>query len=124
MKSDAVTGSTSLRRIPIVNRWMRASKRLHVRYDAAHFPEDLMFQETSDRSNFQARYILRHPWTGTKDCPAATTYQEQLRERYEREAQTLANLTGWNIGEIRKTMNLVSLPGGEDGKWYQRLWVD
>ena len=38
--------------------------RLHVRYDAAHFPEDLTFQETSDRSNFQARYILRHPWTG------------------------------------------------------------
>ena len=38
--------------------------RLHVRYDAAHFPEDLIFQETSDRANFQARYILRHPWTG------------------------------------------------------------
>src|SRR5262249_51619218 len=27
--------------------------RLHVRYDAAHFPEDLVFQETADRSNFQ-----------------------------------------------------------------------
>ncbi len=30
--------------------------RLHVRYDAAHFPEDLMFQETADRANFQGRY--------------------------------------------------------------------
>jgi hypothetical protein len=98
--------------------------RLHVRYDAAHFPEDLMFQETSDRNNFQARYILRHAWTGTDDCPAATTYRQQLRERYEREAQTLANLTGWNIGEIRKVMNLASLPGGEDKKWYQRLWTN
>ncbi|NOU10973.1 MAG: DUF2330 domain-containing protein [Nitrospira sp.] len=82
--------------------------RLHVRYDATHFPEDLMFQETSDRNNFQARYILRHRWTGTEDCPAATAYRQQLRDRSEREAQTLASLTGWNIGEIRKTMNLGS----------------
>jgi hypothetical protein len=96
--------------------------RLHVRYDAVHFPEDLIFQETSDRANFQARYILRHPWTGTEDCPAATAYRQQLRERYEREAQTLATLTGWNIGDIRKSMNIASLPISEDKKWYQRLW--
>jgi hypothetical protein len=96
--------------------------RLHVRYDAAHFPEDLMFQETSDRSNFQARYILRHPWTGTDECAAATAYRQHLRERYEKEAQTLATLTGWNIGEIRKTMNIAALPVGDEKKWYQRLW--
>jgi len=96
--------------------------RLHVRYDAARFPEDLMFQETSDRSNFQARYFLRHPWTGTDDCPAARAYRQQLRERYEKEAQTLANLTGWNIGEIRKTMNIASLPMNEEKKWYHYLW--
>lgn len=96
--------------------------RLHVRYDAAHFPEDLIFQETSDRSNFQARYILRHPWTGSDECPAATAYRQQLRERYEREAQTLATLTGWNIGDIRKSMNIASLPISDDKKWYQRLW--
>ena len=98
--------------------------RLHVRYDAAHFPEDLTFQETSDRANFQARYILRHPWTGTEDCPAATVYRQQLRQRYEKEAQTLANLTGWHIADIRKAMNIAALPTGEDKKWYQRLWAD
>jgi hypothetical protein len=96
--------------------------RLHVRYDAAHFPEDLSFQETSDRANFQARYILRHPWTGQEECPAATAYRQQLRERYEREAQTLATLTGWNIGDIRKAMNIAALPTSDDRKWYQRLW--
>ena len=96
--------------------------RLHVRYDAAHFPEDLIFQETSDRANFQARYILRHPWTGGDECPAATAYRQQLRERYEREAQTLATLTGWNIGEIRKAMNIAALPTSDEKKWYQRLW--
>ncbi len=98
--------------------------RLHVRYDAAHFPEDLMFQETSDRGNFQARYILRHPWTGADDCAAATAYRQQLRERYEREAQTLASLTGWSISDIRKTMNIASLPAGEEKNWYQRLWAN
>ncbi|WP_455387870.1 DUF2330 domain-containing protein [Petrachloros mirabilis] len=96
--------------------------RLHVRYDAAHFPEDLIFQETSNRSNFQVRYILRHAWTGAEECPAATAYRQQLRERYEREAQTLATLTGWNIGEIRKRMNIASLPISEEKKWYERLW--
>lgn len=98
--------------------------RLHVRYDGAHFPEDLLFQETSDRATFQARYILRHPWTGTDECPAATAYRRRLRERYEREAQALATLTGWNIGEIRKAMNLAALPTDEDKKWYQRLWTN
>jgi hypothetical protein len=98
--------------------------RLHVRYDAAHFPEDLVFQETSDRANFQARYILRHPWTGTDDCTAATAYRHQLRDRYEREAQTLATLTGWNIGDIRRTMNIETASAPIEKKWYQRLWTN
>lgn len=98
--------------------------RLHVCYDAAHFPEDLMFQKTSDRNNFQARYILRHAWTGTDECPTATAYRQQLQERYEHEAQTLANLTGWNIGAIRKAMNLASSPEGTVRKWYQQLWAN
>ncbi len=97
---------------------------LHVRYDAAHFPEDLMFQETSDRNKFQARYILRHAWTGTDECPAATAYRQQLPGRYEHEAQTLVNLAGWNIGAIRKAMNLASSPEGNVRKWYQQLWAN
>ncbi len=96
--------------------------RLHVRYDAAHFPEDLIFQETPDRASFQARYILRHPWTGQDECPAATAYRQQLRERYEREAQTLATLTGWNIGDIRRTMNFETASAPIEKPWYQRLW--
>ncbi len=52
-------------------RWKRSAAgapvmvtRLHVRYTPQTFPEDLMFQETADRENFQARYVLRHPWRG------------------------------------------------------------
>ena len=49
--------------------------RLHVRYDAAHFPEDLAFQETADRTNFQGRYVLRHAWKGEGSCEAAAQYR-------------------------------------------------
>ncbi|BFU95861.1 MAG: hypothetical protein NTNFB02_25830 [Nitrospira sp.] len=97
---------------------------LHVRYDATHFPEDLLFQETSDRSNFQARYILRHPWTGTDECQAAAAYRRQRGERDERQAETLATLTGWNIGDIRKAMNIAAVAVPEEKAWYQRLWND
>ena len=95
--------------------------RLHVRYDREHFPEDLVFQETSDRQNFQARYILRHPWNGSSQCDAAVSYRRDLRERQEREAQNLASLTGWNVNDVKKRMNLVS---NEDhaGKWWESIW--
>jgi hypothetical protein len=76
--------------------------RLHVRYDAAHFPEDLAFQETANRENFQGRYVLRHPWKGESRCAAVDEYQRQLGQRQEREAQTLAWLTGWDVAEIRR----------------------
>jgi len=77
--------------------------RLHVRYTPETFPEDLAFQETSDRSNFQTRYVLNNPWKGSPDaCPAARDYFRSLAQRQEQEAQSLANLTGWDINEIRK----------------------
>jgi hypothetical protein len=97
--------------------------RLHVRYDRDHFPEDLVFQETGDRQNFQARYVLHHPWTGSSDCDAARNYRKSLRERQEREATNLARLTGWNVNDVRKKMNLVSIetPAAEK-KWWQTIW--
>ena len=29
--------------------------------------------------------------------------------------------TGWNIGEIRKAMNIASSPVSEEKRWYQRV---
>lgn len=78
--------------------------RLHVRYDAAHFPEDLVFQETADRANFQGRYVLRHAWSGSSTCEASARYRRELGPRQEREAQALASLTGWDIAKIRQKM--------------------
>jgi hypothetical protein len=78
--------------------------RLHVRYDATSFPEDLALMETADRSNFQGRYVLRHPWQGTSKCDAADNYRAALPERFKKEARTLAELTGWPQGEIERRM--------------------
>ena len=100
--------------------------RLHVRYDKAHFPEDLVFQETGDRTNFQGRYVLRHAWTGTATCAAAETYRRDLVARREREAQTLASLTGWSIEEIRRQQGAGPgpAPAGPDPAvpWWRRIW--
>ncbi len=95
--------------------------RLHVRYDGEHFPEDLVFQETSDRENFQGRYVLRHAYEGEASCKAADTYREELRVRRESEAQTLASLTGWNVNDIRKKTNL-SGDAPDERSWWERLW--
>jgi hypothetical protein len=79
-----------------------------------------MFQETQDRQNFQARYVLRHPWQGDANaCPAAKRYFADLAQRQVREAQTLASLTGWNVAEISTRMNL---PTPATRQWWERLW--
>jgi hypothetical protein len=78
--------------------------RLHVRYDAQSFPEDITFIETKDRSNFQGRYVLRHPFKGAATCEAATKYQAGLPARFKQEARNLANLTGWKESEIEARM--------------------
>lgn len=81
--------------------------RLHVRYTPETFPEDLAFQETKDRGNYQTRYVLRHPFKIDEDaCPAAKAYLQQVRNRQEKEAQVLANLTGWEVSGIRDKMGL------------------
>jgi hypothetical protein len=78
--------------------------RLHVRYDAQSFPEDIVFQETRDRESFQGRYVLNHPWQGAESCPAARTYHDELRMRFGKEAMTLVALTGWTRSEVETQM--------------------
>ena len=96
--------------------------RLHVRYDQANFPEDLFFQETGDRENFQGRYVVRHAFDGEATCDISS-YEAQLRERQEREAQELANLTGWNINDIRGKIPLIAGTTPDQPKpWWARLW--
>ncbi len=79
-----------------------------------------MFQETQDRQNFQARYVLRHAWSGDVGaCDAAQRYFDEVAARREREAQTMANLTGWDVNQIRARMNIAAAP---KVMWWERLW--
>ncbi len=100
--------------------------RLHVRYDRAHFPEDLVFQETGDRQNFQGRYVLRHPWKGEPSCEAGKRYLTELPKRHEKEAETLASLTGWDIENIREKMRAAGEnpdpSAGSGSIWWEKLW--
>lgn len=105
--------------------------RLHVRYAPDTFPEDLMFQETKDRQNYQARYVLRHAYqVAPEACPEAKTYLQGVTKRREQEAQQLATLTGWDANDIRRKMKLGS-PDDKNGnagdpeggkKWWDGLW--
>ncbi len=95
--------------------------RLHVRYSAATFPEDLTFQQTQDQENFQARYVVRHPWTGSPDaCAAAPAYFAELKRRHETDASTLADLTGWDLAGVLKQAGLS--PEDRPAPWWQQLW--
>ena len=80
--------------------------RLHVRYDAQSFPEDLVLIETKDRTNFQGRYVLRHPFKGKATCDAGEKYQASLPVRFKQEAANLARLTGWKQSEIETRMEV------------------
>jgi len=78
--------------------------RLHVRYDRDRFPEDLTLHETGDNQSFQARYVMRHPFTGMASCPAGIEYKASLPIRYAKEAAALQALTGWEADMIRAQM--------------------
>jgi hypothetical protein len=95
--------------------------RLHVRYTPETFPEDLMFQETKDRQNFQTRYVLRHPAKVEPNaCPEAKPYLEGVVKRQEQEAQQLATLTGGDINTIRKKLSLPPAPPQKP--WWDGMW--
>jgi hypothetical protein len=79
--------------------------RLHVRYDATSFPEDLNFVETGDRGNFQGRYIMHHPAPVRTSCAAGDAYRAALPARFRHEAKILADATGWAENDIEARMN-------------------
>jgi hypothetical protein len=104
------------------NRWGGSNvfiTRLHVRYSRDKFPEDLKFQSTSDRTNFQGRYIVHHPFTGKLTCDAGKQYQELVQERQDNEISNLAELTGWEMEAIRDRLNSVE---AEPLPWWENLW--
>lgn len=101
--------------------------RLHVRYDAESFPEDLKFKTTGNRDNFQGRYVLRHAYDDEMVCEAAADYKDQVNERRETEIKTLANLTGWERKDIRKKVEqdtgfFATKSSPPKHKWWSKIW--
>jgi hypothetical protein len=94
--------------------------RLHLRYTRDKFPEDLRFQETANRQSFQGRYVINHPFKGEANCDAAQEYYRSARERQEQEAQTLAQLTKWNINDIRQKIDFVDV--NNTVPWWRKIW--
>lgn len=101
--------------------------RLHVRYDAESFPEDLKFKTTGNRDNFQGRYVMRHAYDGVMECEAATDYKKQVNKRRETEIKTLANLTGWTRKDIRSKVEadtgfFTTDETTPKHQWWLKLW--
>jgi len=98
--------------------------RLHLRYNAEHFPEDLQFQVTKDRENWQARYVLHHPYAGTDECPQMAAYHRTVWDRRKKEAENYCDLTGARMDETRTRMGVAdnwSAPY-ETATWWERIW--
>jgi len=98
--------------------------RLHLRYDARHFPEDLQLQETADRSNWQARYVIHHPYRGSDECPELAAYREGVRDRRSKEAKSYCDLTGADLNATRNKMAVLDDWSEPDEAlhWWERLW--
>jgi hypothetical protein len=98
--------------------------RLHVRYGRDQFPEDLSFQNTGNRDNYQGRYVIQRPYRGEMTCDAADNYREAVRDRQERELDTVAQLTGWNKAELRDKVDWLDTPKPDtsDTPWWRRIW--
>ncbi|CAN5507136.1 DUF2330 domain-containing protein [soil metagenome] len=71
--------------------------RLHVTYDRENFPQDLVFQETPNREQFQCRYIINHPANRNGDCSEWRDYAESKKISRKKELRELTGLTGWDV---------------------------
>ena len=95
--------------------------RLHLRYTAQTHPEDLRFEVSDNRENFQGRYILQRPFKGKITCEAGGEYVRSVKERQEQEAKTLANLTGWDITDIRNKIGPYN-PEVDAPDWWDKVF--
>ena len=93
--------------------------RMHLTYDRAHFPQDLLFQETPNKERFQGRYIITHPANGDFSCDKGQAYIKDLSKRRWNELYTYQWLTGREITshyDYAKEYNQYLKKDAADGK--------
>ena len=69
--------------------------------------------------------VMRHPFTGPLACDGGKQYAQDYGKRREKEAETLARLTGWGLDDVHKKMgpSPVAEPGPKPGsEWWRDLW--
>lgn len=98
--------------------------RLHVSYDSAHFPEDIQFQETGDHQNWQARYVIHHPFQGDVECTELKSYWRTVWARRKEEATNYAELTNESEEAVRRRMGTREdwTLADEGLTWWERIW--
>ena len=52
-----------------------------MRYNRKSYTQDLVFQDTSNNENYQARYIITHPATGDINCEAGKKDFKEHRKK-------------------------------------------
>lgn len=72
--------------------------RLHVRYDRANFPQDLLFQVTPNTTNYQVRHYIKNP-ARLVECDQARPYLQKLIKRRQHELDKMEELAGWDAAE-------------------------
>ncbi|HEU4940531.1 MAG TPA: DUF2330 domain-containing protein, partial [Candidatus Eisenbacteria bacterium] len=100
--------------------------RLHVRYDRKRFPEDLQFQETANKTSWQARYVIHHPYRGSEECSEKTPYWKTVWRRRESEARNYCELTGANLEVTREKMAVGESweKPAEKVPWWEHIWTE
>ncbi|MFT7614958.1 MAG: hypothetical protein ACI9J3_003946 [Parvicellaceae bacterium] len=103
MKCDPCTGPPPINQDLVnagINWDMNAEQvfftRLHVRYTKDKFPQDLLFQVTPNKENFQGRYIITNPASGDFNCEEGQNYLSEMVNRRQRELDELQALAGWD----------------------------
>lgn len=71
--------------------------RLHVRYNRANFPQDLVFTQTSNKQNYQGRYVLHQPAQINSDCEQLNDYYLMVTDRRYDELANYKALTGESL---------------------------
>ena len=81
-------------------------------------------QETGDQANWQARYVIHHPYQGDQECPERKPYFQKVWERRKSEASNYAMLTGADEGDVRQRMGVHDdWSQGEEGlSWWEKVW--
>ena len=92
--------------------------RMHVRYNRAHYAQDLAFQVTPNTEQFQVRYVITHPAYGSFNCAEGRKYIRTVAERREKELQNMHRLAGWNPN---KHLNYVDDWHRKNGKTPERI---